>query len=351
MAHTTEFTDPAAVEAWDAWFRWRSDEGLRDRTIDATWWRVAEALAVVEGMQAPLWAYRFVEAFSRWRLLPDARILRSAGTDDACDFADGLSAVLNAAAFVSLPSSPQAGLDTQALTATAALAVRMLDDAALALFPDAPVRPGAHIGLIGMADALRLLGLAYDSPQARDQARIVAACLAQGALRGSVDLACERGACDTDLEPLRALWRMREMPAALVEDAVRCGVRYARLTDIAPHPRLAQLANNASDALDPVPAVPREPHEPARRLETSHQAASAPFPSLIAQVELRAVLQPWIDAPIAYPLALMAPSDPAEIEAAMRLADQHGLRLSIHPRERADAAAPVLETDEESKTC
>lgn len=346
MAHTTEFTDPAAVEAWDAWFRWRSDEGLRDRTIDATWWRVAEALATVEGVQAPLWAYRFVEAFSRWRLLPDARILRSAGTGEACDLEDGLSAVLNAAAFVTLPSSPQASLDTQALIATAALAVRMLDDAALALFPDAPVRPEARIGLIGMADALRLLGLAYDSPQARDQARIVAACLAQGALRGSVDLACERGACDTDLEPLRALWQLREMPAALVEDAARCGVRYARLTGIEPHPRLAQLANNASDALDAVPAVPRESQESGRRHEAFLPAASASFPSLTAQVELRAALQPWIDAPIAYPLALLAPTEPTEIEAAMRLADQHGLRLSIYPREgAADAAAPMLEAN------
>ena len=42
------FLDPVAVEAWDAWFRWREDGQLRDISVEATWERVAGALAQAE---------------------------------------------------------------------------------------------------------------------------------------------------------------------------------------------------------------------------------------------------------------------------------------------------------------
>jgi hypothetical protein len=45
MQSDSAFMTPLAVETWDAWFRWRDRGQLRDRTIDATWERVATCLS------------------------------------------------------------------------------------------------------------------------------------------------------------------------------------------------------------------------------------------------------------------------------------------------------------------
>lgn len=58
------FIDAAAVEAWDAWFRWRDDE-LHDLSIEDTWWRVAATLASAEAEpEACRWRSRFNRALS-----------------------------------------------------------------------------------------------------------------------------------------------------------------------------------------------------------------------------------------------------------------------------------------------
>lgn len=294
MVPATRFTEPVAVETWDAWFRWREGDALRDVTIDATWWRVAEALAAAEGEQAPLWAHRFVDAFSRWRLLPDERLLLSAGTGTALGDFDRPAAVLNVAAFVVAPLTLHARFERDRFVETAALAVRMLDDA-LRLHGTVQAPAELRIGVIGMADALRMLGLPYASVEAQDQARAIAAALSEGTLHGSIDLADERGALDPhpDRHGLEARWHARSTPAWLIEEGLRHGVRHSVLTAIDPHPRLARLANDVTDALDPSPEPTRAGHE------TAALGAGA---FRTAQLELRAAMEPWIDAPIDYPL-------------------------------------------------
>jgi len=284
----TRFTDPIAVDTWDTWFRWREGGALRDFTIDATWWRVAEALANVEGMQAPLWAYRYVDAFSRWRLLPDERLLQSAGTGAMIADFDRPAAVLNVAAFVVASSTLR--FDRDRFAETAAMAVRLLDGA-LGLHGSAQPSAGLRIGVIGLADALGLLGLPYASVEAQLQAREIATALAEGTLRGAIDLAGERGALDPhpDRHRLEARWRTRGVSDWLIREGLRCGVRYTALTAIDPHPRLASLANSVNDALDPSP------------VRAGNEALLDAESFRAAQLELRAVMQPWIDAPIDYP--------------------------------------------------
>lgn len=296
MVAVTRFTDPIAVDTWDTWFRWREGGALRDFTIDATWWRVAEALASAEGTQARLWAHRYVDAFSRWRLLPDERLLQSAGTDATIPDFDRPAAVLNVAAFVVASSTLRTHFDRDRFADTAAMAVRLLDDA-LGLHSSLQPSTGLRIGVIGLADALRLLGLPYASAQAQLQAREVASALAEGTLRGAVELAGERGVPDPhpDRHFLEALWRARGVSDWLIQEGLRYGVRHAALTAIDPHPRLASLANSVNDALDPSPV--RAGDEGLLDAESFRTA----------QLGLRAAMQPWIDAPIDYPLAEAAP--------------------------------------------
>jgi ribonucleotide reductase alpha subunit len=315
MQPATPFTAVAAVEGWDAWFRWRDADGLHDRTIESTWWRVARAVAVSEDAQADAWAQRYVEAFRTWRLLPDERLLRIAGTRTALAAGDALQASLNAGAFV----TPRAGLDLDRLADTAALAVRLLDDALLALAPVDFPRDRVGIGLLGVADALRRLGVPYADPRAAILAAQLARALADGALRGAVELARERGGVVPEPARLQA-WAARGTDPLLVEEAARHGVRFTPLTAIAPQPRLACLANLASDALDP-DAGPGEA-------------------GLEAQLQLRVAVQPGIDAPIRPPLRAATPPSPTQQQRLSQVARDHGLTAPPVQCATAPAAEP-----------
>jgi ribonucleoside-diphosphate reductase alpha chain len=311
----THFTAVAAVEGWDAWFRCRDADGqLLDRTIDATWWRVARAIAAIDEPQPEAWARRFVEAFGSWRLLPDERLLRVAGTRTPLA-GEYLEATLNAGAFV----LPRGGLDLERLADTAALAVRLLDDALLALAPAGMPRDRVGIGLLGVADALRRLGVPYADPQAATVAAKIAAALADGALRGAVELARERGGSLPEAERLQA-WTARGTDPQLVAEAAATGVRFARLTAIAPQPRLACLANLASDALDP----DRGPGDA----------------DLEAQLRLRVAVQPWIDAPICQPLRAAAMPSEEQLRRLAQVAQDHGLTAPPVQCATAPAAKP-----------
>lgn len=284
MLPATRFTDPIAVETWDAWFRWRDGGVLHDVTIDDTWWRVAETVAAPNGPLALLWAYHYASAFGNWRLLPDERLLRSAGTGLGLESAEPLAAVLNLAAFVTAPPGELPRFERTALVDTAALAVHLLDDAALVFGGTAPAE--VRIGVFGLADALHKLRIAYASAGACVQARDFAAALAEGCLRGSIELAEERGAPQRIPPHQLELWRSRDMPPRLVERASRQGVRHLVRTAIQRHPRLAMLADNTTDAIDPRP-LPGE--NGASDLDRA------------ARRGIRAAMQPWIDLPIERP--------------------------------------------------
>jgi ribonucleotide reductase alpha subunit len=316
---TPRFTDPAAGDAWHRCFRRRNSDGLRDRTIDATWWRVADTLAAVEGTQARTWARRYVDAFSRWQLLPDERLLRMAGTDTGLRPFDSPGAALNVAAFVAAPLTRQARFDRARFAGIAALAVRLLDDALVTMHGARPALTDLRIGLTGLADALHLLGMTYDGTGAAEQSRDVGKALATGTLQGSVELANERGPINDNPRHRVTLWRDRGIPEALIEDALCRGIRHSRLTAIALQPRLALLSNNASDALDPAP--PRRPHGRGEASNASYAASAIDAETMVtAQLAIRAAIQPWIDAPIDYPLAMGGEPDPQTIESYTRLA-------------------------------
>lgn len=237
-----------AVETWDAEFRWREPDGLRDRTVDDTWRRVADFAAGAEGSDRKAWAVRFFDAFSAWRMLPGERALRTLGTDMPPEWPDEPDAVLNVAAFVAGPLALSGRFHRDAFVATASLTVRFLDDCSVALGIVPPPRR-LRIGIIGLADALERLGVDYRSSRARQQAALVANALAEGCRCGSAGLARERS-----------------------------GRRHEALTVIDAHPSLARLANGVADGIDPLPD----------RADGLHAARG----------EMRAALQPWIDRPI-----------------------------------------------------
>ncbi|HTE80989.1 MAG TPA: ribonucleotide reductase N-terminal alpha domain-containing protein, partial [Reyranella sp.] len=60
-------------------YRFRDASGDADADLDATWWRVARALAAPE-RDPELWAGRFHEALAGFKFLPAGRVIAGAGT-------------------------------------------------------------------------------------------------------------------------------------------------------------------------------------------------------------------------------------------------------------------------------
>lgn len=336
------FVELASVEAWDAWFRWRDQGVLKDMCIEDTWRRVCAALLSAEAPGGnALLAARLLGNLTTWRLLPDERLLADAGTERITWREDTLVAVVNVAAFVLPAGAEHAGIALSSLADCAALAVRMLDNAALLAGVSAP---RLRIGLMGIADALALLGMQYDGAVGRTQVNAIARAFSEGCLRGNIELAAERGASSADTCPSLTRAERRTAPPELLRDARHHGLRYTELTALSSQPRLALFANDVADASDPLlgedhvhviaaSGGQRSVHSSGYALDVLQARTNrhGPQPGTLsslpwtAQLATRAVLQPWMDEPIAYPL--LAASEPGDIErcAAERAAARYGL--------------------------
>lgn len=332
------FIDLASVDAWDAWFRWRDGAAPRDASIEDTWRRMANTLTAVEPAdEAAARHASCMNALASWRLLPDARLWADAGTGRITWRGQTLHAVLNAAAFV----PPGAAMALAPLTDCAALAVRVLDNAALLAGITAP---RLRIGLVGIADALALLGLGYDSDAGRAQAAAMAGALATGCLHANVQLAAERGPGAADTSAALARPELRNASRDLQRDAARHGLRHLRLTAITSQARLALLANDVADAADPLrgenhahtiaaPGGQRTIRSSGyalnilRNRDTGRDATPDTLPnvSCSAQISMRAVLQPWMHETIAYPLLATYRPDECTRHRARQQAALHGL--------------------------
>ena len=66
---------------WDMKYRLKAADGQPvDATVDATWKRIADALAAPE-MDAASWSGAFLEALVEFKFLPAGRIVAGAGAD------------------------------------------------------------------------------------------------------------------------------------------------------------------------------------------------------------------------------------------------------------------------------
>lgn len=340
--YASPFTDVASVEAWDAWFRWRDGGVLHDTAIEDTWLRVVDALVSIEpSARRARQRERLLEALSSWRLLPDERVLATAGTGAPEWHSGPLHAALNAAAFVACAGDGGVTIQSAALADCAALALRALDDAALAA---CIAQPRVCIGMVGIADALALLDTAYDSDAGRAHAVGFARAAAEGCLAANAALAEERGARHAAAHVRLAPALRDEAHWPLLHDAARHGVRFRGATALTSQPRLALLANDVADAADPLrgenhvhviaaPAGPRTIHSSghalnllrARGPRAGRQPDTLASLPVSAQLRMRAALQPWFDLPIAYPLLVLHDPDPRQRRDMAREASHHGL--------------------------
>ncbi len=167
---------------------------------------------------------------------------------------------INLPTLVSGAFTPQAGLDTDALTDLVTVAVRMMDNTVDASrFPlpaqEAEARAKRRIGLgvTGLADALLMVGLRYGSAEAAQQTEDWMHAIARAAYLASVGLAREKGMFPLfDAEPYLASGTMQGMDADVREAIREHGIRNALLTSVAPTGTISLYAGNVSSGIEPV---------------------------------------------------------------------------------------------------
>ncbi|WP_127999740.1 adenosylcobalamin-dependent ribonucleoside-diphosphate reductase [Piscinibacter defluvii] len=163
--------------------------------------------------------------------------------------------------FVRDPFESNAGFDEAGFARVAKVAVRMLDNVLdVTVWPlpqqhqEARNKRRIGLGFTGLGDALVMLGLRYDTPEARAMARRIAELLRDAAYEASSDLARERGAFplfNADLYLSGGTFASR-LPAPLREKIRSQGLRNSHLLSIAPTGTISlAFADNASNGIEP----------------------------------------------------------------------------------------------------
>ncbi len=170
---------------------------------------------------------------------------------------------INLAAFVIDPFTPRARFDSGAIRDTAAVAARFLDDIIdISGFPLLRQRQEVQrtrrigLGITGLADALAMLGLRYDSEAARQAAAQAMQGIRDAAYRASVETASERGPFP-GFRPDAYLDRpfIRALPDEIRAGIRSSGIRNSHLTAIAPAGTISLLAGNVSSGIEPIIAL------------------------------------------------------------------------------------------------
>jgi ribonucleoside-diphosphate reductase alpha chain len=167
---------------------------------------------------------------------------------------------LNLTAFVRDAFGSRPRLDLTALGKAAGTAVRMLDDVIdLSRFPleqqAAQARGSRRIGLgiTGLADALAMLRVRYDSEEGRSRAAEAMRTVCHAAYAASTALARERGSFPWfDREAYLGAPFVQRLPEDLRAGIARWGIRNSHLTAIAPAGTISLLANNVSSGIEPI---------------------------------------------------------------------------------------------------
>ena len=162
--------------------------------------------------------------------------------------------------FVSQPFSADSSFDFAAFAEVASTAVRMLDNVLdVTYWPlpqqrrEAMAKRRIGLGFTGLGDALAMLGLRYDTDEARALGARIGEFLRDAAYKASVELAMEKGGFPClDPEPFLSSGFASRLPEALREQIRLHGLRNSHLLSIAPTGTISlAFADNASNGIEP----------------------------------------------------------------------------------------------------
>lgn len=301
----------------------------------------------------------FIDRINQWNNLGDRERISATNPCGeiplppygACDLGS-----INLTRFVSDAFTSRATLDRDGLEATARLAVRFLDNvidaSSFPLPAQAEQARGSRrigLGVTGLADALIMLGLHYDSPEAREQAGAVMQAITHAAYRASIELAREKRPFPF-FEVAHFLDRpfVRSLPGDIRAGIARDGIRNSHLTAIAPTGTISLLAGNVSSGIEPIfrrelcrSVLTGDGTRESFRLEdrawhewhTGHPHGEAPDTFVEAEtllpeahLAMQAALQPYVDSAISKTINVPESMPFTDFEAIYQRAFELGLK-------------------------
>ncbi len=294
----------------------------------------------------------------------------------ACDLGS-----INLTALVRDPFTADARLDWRRLHDTAGIAVRFLDDVIdISRFPleeQAELARNTRrigLGITGLADALAMLRLQYDSDDGRAFATKVMASIRDTAYETTVELAREKERFPSfDADSYLDAPFIRRLPGKLQADIAKYGTRNSHLLAIAPAGTISLLAGNVSSGIEPIYALQatrevRDREARTRRLElrdyaygllTDSTNGKEDLSRFLATVEelpaeahlaMQACLQPYVDNAISKTINLAPNATVADVDAIFSDAYAAGLKgcTVYRPGSRS---GQVLRSRDESHCC
>jgi ribonucleoside-diphosphate reductase alpha chain len=296
----------------------------------------------------------------------------------ACDLGS-----LNLTRYIVRPFARDARLDMEGLGRDAALAVRFLDDVIdVSRYPLEEQRGQAlgarriGLGVTGLADALVMLGLRYQTEEAREAAASAVRAVCHAAYGASAELAREK--CSFSFyeraEYAASPFLQSALPEPLRERIARGGIRNSHLMALAPAGSISLLAGNVSSGIEPVFRADhlrrmREADGSARAHAVTDWAVAlwrgeagvhaAVPPAFVdvrdvapeAQVAMQAALQPWVDGGISKTVTVPEDFGLARFEALFDVACRSGLKGFAAYREQARAGEVLMAEGEPDERC
>ena len=164
--------------------------------------------------------------------------------------------------FIKNPFTKKAYLDTELLSKAIKVAVRFLDDVIdVNVFPDKIYENYQKnmrtigIGMTGLADALAMLGLKYNSKEAYDYVDNLFELCTIAEYRESIELAKEKGMfnfCNPE-KHAKGNFVLNNLPLELRNDIEKYGIRNAKIQAVAPTGTLSlTFGNNCSSGIEPI---------------------------------------------------------------------------------------------------
>jgi ribonucleoside-diphosphate reductase alpha chain len=287
----------------------------------------------------------------------------------ACDLGS-----VNLTRFVRAPFAPEARLDREAVAATVATAVRLLDnviDASRFPLPkQAESAQGTRrigLGMTGLADALVMLGLRYGSDASLALAADTIRLICHAAYRASVAIAREKGSFPYfDKAKYLQGGFVRSLPGDIQDAIAAHGIRNSHLLAIAPTGTISLLAGNVSGGLEPIFAasctrnILAEDGTPEAFTLTDHalerwrsaKGTATGFPDAFVtaselpfrvHIDMQAALQPFVDNSISKTINVPADCTFADFRQIYDLAYEKGLKGCTTFRPNAVTGAVLTE--------